>query len=80
MTNRTLVRVRAGVRVRAWIKIYIRVLRTWNYYPILAQTSAYSVNHVIGIDVYTVCAMVNLFENDCVHIHIDCSIYFICNR
>ena len=32
MTNRTLVRVRAGVRVRAWIKIYIRVLRTWNDY------------------------------------------------
>ena len=29
MTNRT-VRVSAGVR--AWIKIYIRVLRTWNDY------------------------------------------------
>ena len=33
MTNRTLVRVRAGVR--AWIKIYIRVLRTWSYYRFL---------------------------------------------
>ena len=30
MTNRTLVSVRVGVRT--WIKIYIRVLRTWNYY------------------------------------------------
>ena len=33
MTNRTLVRVKVGVGVWAWIKIYIRVLRTWNYYP-----------------------------------------------
>ena len=32
MTNRTLVRVRVGVRVRAWMKIYIPVLRTRNYY------------------------------------------------
>ena len=34
MTNRTLlrVRVRVGVTVRAWIKIYIRVLRARNYY------------------------------------------------
>ena len=38
--NRTLVRDRVGVR--AWIKIYIRVLRTWNYYPKMADLKAWS--------------------------------------
>ena len=42
MTNRTLVRVRvrvrAGVSVKAWIQIYIRILRTWNHYAKFIRT------------------------------------------
>ena len=35
------------IRLRAWIKIYIRVLRTWNYYPNFKVVIMVRVNHIV---------------------------------